>query len=153
MSHKSIRKAPIPINRDVVEDLVWFDELLALTNVGIRFVDTTRWDDESANLVVWTHASLRMALSFVFSNNTFVYQINPQDDVKTDIFFLEMMAILSAIDLISAFDHPPKRILLHTDSLDSVCIFNSLHANQPIHNAPLKAIARIIIESRMDLRV
>ena len=39
------------------------------------------------------------------------------------------------------------------DSLDSVAVLNSLRARQPIHNAPLLAIADIILRSGINLRL
>ena len=44
-------------------------------------------------------------------------------------------------------------LLLFSDSLDSVCILNSLSASEPIHTAPLLAIAEIILYSGIDLHV
>ena len=73
--------------------------------------------------------------------------------LKIDIFFLEMVAIMSAIHHVASFPSPPRCLLIHTDSLDSVAIFNSLHVLEALHNGPLMAIAGIIIESGIDLRV
>ena len=39
------------------------------------------------------------------------------------------------------------------DSLDSVAVLNSLHTAESLHNAPLLAIAEIILHTGMDLRV
>ena len=71
--------------------------------------------------------------------------------LKIDIFFLEMVAIMSAIHHVAMFPSPPRCLLIHTDSLDSVAIFNSLRVYEALHNGPLMAIAGIIIESGIDL--
>ncbi|KAJ3965806.1 hypothetical protein EV361DRAFT_810079 [Lentinula raphanica] len=70
-----------------------------------------------------------------------------------DIFFLELVAILSAINFIAHLANPPRRVLLYTDSLDSVDAFNSLSVKNPSHNAPLLAVSGIILRSGIDLRV
>ncbi|KAF9472080.1 hypothetical protein BDN70DRAFT_765058, partial [Pholiota conissans] len=54
---------------------------------------------------------------------------------------------------IASFPHPPRKLLLFTDSMDSVAVFNSLRANESIHNGPLLAVAGIILQSGIDLRV
>ncbi|KAH6902338.1 hypothetical protein BKA70DRAFT_1066601, partial [Coprinopsis sp. MPI-PUGE-AT-0042] len=73
--------------------------------------------------------------------------------VTIDIFFLELVAILSAIHHLLSSPKPPRRILLHTDSLDSVGVLNSLAARTSMHNAPVRAIAGLMLESGADIRV
>jgi hypothetical protein len=72
---------------------------------------------------------------------------------KVDIFFLELLAILSAIDHVAHLPQTPLKLLLYTDSLDSVGVFDSLRASEPIHNGPLKAAASLLMRSGIDLRV
>jgi hypothetical protein len=70
---------------------------------------------------------LNIALSFIYASNGFVYQLNPSGShPKIDIFFLELLAILSTIDHITHLPQTPRKLLLYTDSLDSVGGFNSL---------------------------
>ena len=63
------------------------------------------------------------------------------------------MAIVLAIHHAGSLDCPPCRLLIWTDSLDSVAVLNSLHASESLHNRPLLAIASIILRTEMDLRV
>jgi hypothetical protein len=74
-------------------------------------------------------------------------------NTKVDIFFLELLAIASAIHHAGSLAKPPRRILIWTDSLDSVAVLNSLHTAESLHNAPLLVIADIILRTGMDLRV
>jgi hypothetical protein len=90
----------------------------------------------------------------VYAGNGFVYQLSePPANQKVDIFFLELVAILSAIHHCASFPSPPKRLLVYTDSLDAVGSLNSLRASESLHNGPLLAIAGIILNSGIDLRV
>ena len=143
----------IPLNKTIIENLSWLRAIIP-KSIGIRLVDADLWNDCDADFVVWTNASLT-ALAFVYAGNGFVYRLNKtsSSQIKFDIFFLELIAILSAIFHIASFDKPPQRVLLWTDSLDSVAVLNSLHARQPIHNAPLLAIADIILRSGINLRL
>lgn len=61
--------------------------------------------------------------------------------------------ILSNICHIALFDHPPKRLLIFTDSLDSVAVFNFLSTAGEMYNLVVKAVAGIIIETGIDLHV
>jgi hypothetical protein len=73
--------------------------------------------------------------------------------IKIDIFFLELVAILSAAHHAATLPHPPRRVLIWFDSFDSVSVLASLAASDSIHNGVVLAIARIILMSGIDLRV
>lgn len=141
------------INSEVKADLTWLASIIP-RSIGVRFVDSGIWTDDLADLVMWTDANLRDGLAFVFSRSGFVYQIREcPPDVKIDIFFLELVSILSAIHHVASFDSPPKRLLIFTDSLDAVGSLNSLRASESLHNGPLLGIASLILRTGIDLRV
>jgi hypothetical protein len=153
ISGKSWSHRGIPINAAVIVDLTWLKDVIPAA-IGIRFTDMGMWPDHDADMVMWTDASLRNALAFVYSNKGFVYPIRPPPTgVKVDIFFLELLAITSAVHHAGSLPRPPRRILIWTDSLDSVAVLNSLHTAESLHNAPLLAIADVILRTGMDLRV
>ena len=105
-------------------------------------------------MVMWTDVSLCNALAFIYSNKGFLYPIKaPPTDIKVDIFFLELLAIVSAIHHARSLAWPPQCVLIWTDSLDSIAVLNSLHNTESWHNAPLLAIASIILHTGMDLWV
>ena len=70
-----------------------------------------------------------------------------------DILFFEMFAIVSALTHFTSFSTPPQRILFYSNSLDSVSLFDSLHASDSQHNAPLLAAASIAIQTGIDFHV
>lgn len=112
------------------------------------------WADHDADMVIWTDASLCNALAFVYSNMGWVYPIRPPPEgIKVDIFFLELLAITSAVHHAGSLSCPPHRILVWMDSLDSIAVLNSLHAAESLHNVPLLAIANIILRTGMNLCV
>jgi hypothetical protein len=153
ISGKNWSHCGIPINAAVIVDLSWLRDVIP-SAIGIRFTDVGLWSDCDADMVIWTDASLRNALAFVYSNKGFLYPIKaPPEGKKVDIFFLELMAIASAVHHAGSLPQPPRRVLVWTDSLDSVAVLNSLHTTESVHNAPLLAIAEVIIQTGMDLRV
>ena len=117
-------------------------------------MDSMHWTDDDADMVMWTDASLHLGLGCYYASNALVYHLRPPPlDLKIDIFFLELIAILSGIFHIASLPKPPRCLLLFTDSLDSICVLNTLSASEPIHTAPLLGIAEIILYSGIDLRV
>jgi hypothetical protein len=140
------------LNREVTNDLTWLRSVIP-RSIGVRFVDSMHWADEDADMVLWTDASL-VGLGCYYVSNALVYQLQaPPPGVKIDIFFLELIAILSAVFHVASLPKPPRRILIFSDSLDSVSVLNSLSASESLHIGPLLAIAEIILVSGVDLRV
>jgi hypothetical protein len=130
ISGKSWSHRGIPINAAVIADLTWLKNIIPLV-IGIHFTDVGLWPDHNADIIIWTDASLRNALFFVYANKGFLYPIKaPLVGTKIDIFFLELLAIASAVHHAGSFRQPPQRILIWTDSLDSVAILSSLHTTE-----------------------
>ncbi|KAF9497384.1 hypothetical protein BDN71DRAFT_1544647, partial [Pleurotus eryngii] len=159
-SGKTIPHAGITINKNITEELTWLHDIIPRA-VGIRFVDSLHWKDEEADLVMWTDTTLHDGLAFVFTGHSFFYNIvepcnlpsSSSSSNSVDIFFLEQIGILSALYHAAGMHHPPRRLLIWTDSLDAVSVFSSLSPSNAMHNAPLRAAAKIIIATGIDLRV
>ncbi|KAF5361122.1 hypothetical protein D9758_009074 [Tetrapyrgos nigripes] len=152
MRGKSIPQASIPINAAVRESLEWYLSILP-SAIGVKFFDKGIWGDEEADMVFWTDSSLTIALSFVFAGNGFVYDIKPPPpSVKVDIFFLELVAILSAINFAVSRPSPPKRVLIWSDSLNSVAAFDSLGTSEHIHTCVMLAVTGLVIRSGIDVK-
>ena len=89
--------AGIALNAEVVRNLEWLVKIIPKA-IGVHFVNATHWDDCEADFVLWTDASLHLGLAFVYRGHGFVYAISPSNNKeKIDIFFLELVAILSAL--------------------------------------------------------
>ena len=146
--------AKIYLNAVVVDNLTWLARTIP-ASIGVHFIDVGKWNEEDADLVLWTNASGKYVLSFVYAGNGFVYQLQSPmpGSPPIDIFFLELLAILSGIHHIAHFTHPPCQLLVFTDSLNSVAVLNTLRATEPLHNSILLAIAEIMIKTDIDLRV
>jgi hypothetical protein len=153
LSGKTHLSCGVFINAEVRRDLGWLVETIPEA-IGVRFTDEGRWRDDEADLIMWTDASLRMALSYVFAGNGFVYQLRePPVGSSVDIFFLELVAILAAVNHAASMPKPPHRLLIWSDSLDAVGAFNSLRVSQSMHNGPLLGVASCVLRSGIDLRI
>jgi len=147
----------IYLNAVVINILSWLASIIPWA-IGIHFVDIGQWDNSNADFILWTDTSGKKRLSFVYAGNGFFYLLNPHPimskvERKIDIFFLEMVTILSAIHHAINFTSPPQRILLFTNSLDSVGVFDSLSAAEDMHNSVLMAVAGLVLQSSIDLCV
>jgi hypothetical protein len=153
MGDKKLSAKGIPLNAQVRRDLLWLVDVIPRA-IGVRLFLDGDWNDNVADMVFYTDASLRIALSYVFAGNGYFYPLQLADNPEAiDIFFLEEMAIVSAIFHAASLPVPPKRVLIFSDSLDSVEVFNSLHTRRSMHNAPLLATATIVMQSGVDIRV
>jgi hypothetical protein len=150
---KSLMNAGIALNAEVIHNMEWLLQVIPRA-IGVHFVNAMRWDDHEADFVLWTDASLKLGLAFVYAGHGFAYALSaPSSEEKVDIFFLELLAILSAVHHVAGFRHPPKKVLLWSDSLDSVASYSSLRATESSHNYLLLALAGILIETGIDLRI
>jgi hypothetical protein len=97
----------IHINTAIVADLTWLKNVVQ-SAIGIYFTDTGLWSDNEADMVMWMDASLCNALAFVYSNKGFLYSIKALlAGTKVDIFFLELLAIVSAVHHTGSLAKPP----------------------------------------------
>ncbi|KAF5381547.1 hypothetical protein D9615_005612 [Tricholomella constricta] len=153
MAGKTLSSRGIPLNAGVVADLTWLKGIIP-DAIGVRFIDDGLWRIDDADMVVWTDASTSRGLGFVYSNSGFCYTLQPcPTTVKIDIFFLELVAILSALHHVASLASPPRRLLIWTDSLNSVGALNALRVAESLHNGPLLAIAGIALRTNIDIRV
>jgi len=152
-SGKQRNYSQIFLNSTVISDLTQLASIIP-NAISVRFVDTGRWNNLATNMVLWTDASGKLGLSFVYTRNSFIYPLKPkQGCLIVDIFFLKMVAILSAIHHVANFSRPPRQVLIYTDSLNSVAVFNTLSTSQPFHNSVLLRVAEIILRSGLDLHI
>jgi hypothetical protein len=152
MSGKNLRFGKIFLNAEVTRDLLWFSAAIT-SSIGVRFIDSGIWDDSQADFVITTDASFS-GFGISFDNEGLVYALRPNHTgEQVDIFFLELVVVLCAVDYVTSLPHPPRRLLLFCDNLDAVQVLNSLSTKQSIHNGPLLAIASLIMRSGIDLHV
>ena len=125
-----LHNPPAFIDSTICSDLSWLADTSPKAT-GVCFIDSIFWDDSHADLTIWTDVNLSDEFAFTYNNEGFVYQIHSQtpNTEKVDIFFLELLAILSTIHYVTSnFTHLPSGLLIFTNSLDSVGVFNSLSA-------------------------
>ena len=144
--------AAVPLNGRVVQDLAWMADRIMHCE-GINVLQTKIWSLDEADIELYTDAS---ASGLAFWTPTldiaYVSSIMPGDARYGDIFFNEALAVVSALSWTTTLTSPPRRILIHTDSMNTVDIFHSLSAKSEYNTILLFAV-EILMDCNVDLRV
>jgi hypothetical protein len=131
-------------------ELHWFVEHV-LESDGVHLLQSVEWDPLTADLVFFTDAC-PFGLAFWSPNLMKGFQaFTPSDSHQ--IFFLEAYAITSALSYAtSQMSPPPRRVVIYTDSSNTVDLFNTLHAS-PDYNPLLLTAVDSVLRSQVSFRV
>jgi hypothetical protein len=107
MAGKNLMHASIALNADVIRNLEWLINIIP-KGIGVHFLNATHWNNQEANFVLWTDASLCLGLCFTYAGRGFTYVLSTNvSKGKIDIFFFELMVIPSVVHHIALFPHSP----------------------------------------------
>ena len=163
---KSHRMAPVMINKEVRVSLAWFVDRLATTE-GVSILDAEEWAPQQADLVIYCDASTgskgqgKPGLGFwvpsrevgFYADGTVPYPPNLAVNKETgSIFYLEALSVLSAIFWVERLTNHPRKLLIYTDSMNTVDMFNSMRAD-PGYNTILMEAVEILLDTGISLRV
>ena len=151
ISGKVIAKAPIPLNKRVISDLSWVADRVALAN-GLYFFRELVWDASEADLIIYCDACMS-GLGFYIprTHHGFAASVPTGYPIHNIVFF-ETLCVASAVSWASTLLRPPRRLLIYTDSLDSVELFHSLKAEAG-YNDLLLFVVQILMDKHIQLRV
>src|ERR1700678_781266 len=142
------------VNNAIRSDLLWaIDHLTRLS--GTRVLQSVNWNPDTADITAYCDASLT-GLGFWFPDlSTGFWSSVPEDPPKDTIFYFEALSVLSAITHSTSLGLPLNKLVVYTDNLNTVHIFNSLSA-LPAYNEILKsAVDQLLsdIDNPIQLRV
>ena len=156
MSHAKADKplTKLYVNNGIRSDLLWaVDHISRLP--GTRVLQSVDWDLESADVTAYCDASLN-GLGFWFPGfNAGFWSSVPEDPPKDTIFYFEALSVLSAILHSTSFGSPVSKLVIYTDNMNTVQMFNSLSA-LPQYNEIIKAAVDHMIsdlDNHIQLRV
>jgi len=145
--------ARLHINNAIIHELHWMAHYI-YHSPGLLFYKSLDFDPVSDDVVVaYTDAS-GVGLGIWFPHEDFACQAPlPTCELTDTIFFFESLAVCSAIHSIRNMDSDPlSRLLIYTDNMNTVAMFNSLHA-LPAYNSVLLSAVDVLLEYGVDLRV
>jgi hypothetical protein len=140
------------ISTSLAREILWIAKHILQSN-GVFLLKSVMWSSSQASVVIYTDAS-PIGLAFWAENHHRGFQSSLPAHLPTStIFFLEALAVVSAIEYVTACHLPsPSRLLIYCDNLNTVHLFNTLHA-QPLYNSLLLYAVDLLIQYNIDLRV
>jgi len=138
-------------NHAAICDFTWLMQTIDASD-GIHIMDAKYWDESQANLTIYCDVSLE-GLGFITPalKAGLSGTIPPHMHLQT-IFYFESLCMASAILWASGIEPTIRRLLIFTDSLNCVEMFNSLKA-QDGYNDILLFVMRILITMGISLRI
>jgi hypothetical protein len=142
----------VTVSRAISNDLAWARGHIANSS-GVYLLKANDWDPSLADLTIYTDACLT-GMGFYLPKEKIGYQAKVPIDVPTDgIFYREHWAVYSALHYATVkLEMKNQKITIFTDNLNSVDIYNTLHA-LPTYNDLLKASVDLLLSSNCQLRV
>lgn len=113
-------------------------------------METTDWAAGDANLRLFCNASGH-ALGFWSPSHSAGFFSPLQNDTHT-IFYNEALCVLSALAWAVRLSPRPRKIAIHTDSLNTVEIFHSLKAEDGYNDLLMSAVT-MLLDFHVHLRV
>lgn len=145
--------ALIFLNKQAITHLLWVADAFEKHD-GIHILTSRTWGPREADIVIYCDASLS-GLGFWCPKPLQAFAANKPEaptGVEDNIFWYEALTVLSALEWVTRQAHKPWRVLIYTDNLNTVQIFESLRANGAYLDILLRAID-ILIDCKVDLRV
>ena len=145
--------ALVYINRHIRSNLLWLADNLERSR-GIFILQSTVWSAAEADLTIFCDACLSgMAFWLPHLCKAFVAQTSPSSlSIDDTIFWFETLTVLSALEWVALSSLCIKRVVIFTDNLNTVQMFDSLRSHPPYDLILLRAISLLISHS-IDLRV
>ena len=144
--------ADVRVNKAIETELTWFVSHASQSS-GVLLLRSVAWDPNiAANdlTLCYTDACLT-GMAYYYPELALGYQYHiPKEDQGGTIFFYEAATVTACI--IHKLDHPRPRLAVHSDSRNSVDIWNSLKASKGYNDLLRTAIDSMIYNS-LDVRV
>jgi len=148
-NHNPTRR--IWVNNAIRDDFAWAARHIESSD-GIHLFRATNWDPSLADLTVYCDACPEGMAFWYPSLNCSSYSPTPKDSQIDIIFYFEALCIFCALRDAQYRTHKGARVVIYTDNLNTVQIFNSL-ACLPAYNHLLRSSVDILLSTKIDLRV
>jgi hypothetical protein len=145
---KKFSQAGITINKAVTHDLLWFAKMLERQHT-ISLLHARAWQPDDVDLVFYTDASgtgLGFWCPFLWKGYVSGCPPLPDDLPDGRTFWYEALTVVSALHHAVSTASPPSRLLIFTDNLNTVQIFESLRAHGPYNTLLLFAIELLLTQ-------
>jgi hypothetical protein len=150
MAGKDHPHQPVFVSKGLCDELDWVAERLESSD-GVHMLTSEEWCAGEADITFYTDACPSgLGIWEPRGNTGFQHAVK---DSRRPIFYLEALAVVSALHIaLCLTDPPPKRVVIYSDNMNTVDIFNSLHA-KPEYNPLLLTAADYALKSKSSFRV
>jgi hypothetical protein len=148
---KSIPGASIYLNRVVISDLTWLADTIS-SSPGLCLINSVIWDQNDADLTIFCNVSLECLGFYVPALNAVFYSLLSNQPPLLHIFFYEALCVVSALAFAVGLRPPPHRLLIFSDSMNTVDMFHPLRAHASYNHLLLFAV-RLLLPQTTSLRV
>jgi len=151
MSGSHIPTCRIWVNNSVQEDLIWAARHIESSS-RVHILQAVSWDLDTADLVAYCDACPE-GMGFWYPSTSLAFQApTPENSPVSVIFYFEALCVFCALRDIATQVEPGARVVIFTDNLNTVQMFNSL-ACLPDYNQLLRHSVDILLAHRLDLHV
>lgn len=156
MKGKSLASKEMHVNLDIIFELSWAaNHLRSSTGDGVFLLKSLHWMPTEAEVVLQSDACM-FGMGFVCLGKMLGFQARiSATDVKKhpSIYYWEALALLSAFHwVLHAFTPSPQRIVIYTDNINAVYLFQSMRAS-PEFNPIAMTAADLMLRTSCQLRV
>jgi len=148
-NHEPTRR--IWVNNTIRDDFAWAARHIESSS-GVHIFRASEWDPSLADFTAYCDACPE-GLGFWYpSMQLGFYAPTPKDCEIPVIFYFEALCVFCALKDIAPRVHKGARVVIYTDNMNTVQIFNSL-ACLPAYNHLLRRSVDILLATKIDLRV
>jgi hypothetical protein len=157
ISGKSGPNDLIFVNNAVRDDLSWTMDHMSRSS-GVHIVRSLTWEPGDADITIFCDACLSGMGFWYPKTNTAFFSVTPVDLMPSGtpaidrILPYEFLCVVTALRHASFNAGPDSKIVIYTDSLNTVDIFSTLRA-KPLYNTLLRYAIDILIDCNLYLRV
>ena len=144
--HRSIH-----INTTITRDLLWLAQRICNSS-GVFLLQSLAWHAEEADLLVFTDACLSGFGFWSPQHTTAFYGVVLNSKQDEPIYFHKAFAVACAIHWACCRSPSPGRLIIKTDSMNTVDLFNTLCVKRA-YNELLKFVVDDLMTFEVDLRV
>ncbi|KAF8585504.1 hypothetical protein K439DRAFT_1646602 [Ramaria rubella] len=119
---------------------------------GVDMLNATVWYPGDADLHIFCDATLTHLAFYCLARNAAFCSTTSADTPCSSIFFFEALAVVSALTWASQLDPPPRRLIIHSDSLNTMEMFHSLRTLDGYNDLLLYSV-RILLLSKISPQV
>ena len=148
-SHHPTRR--IWVNNAIRDDFAWAARHIESSD-GVHLYRASDWDPSLADFTIYCDACPDGMGFWYPSLNRGFYSPTPKNANIEGIFYFEALCVFCALRDVQYQAHRGAQVVIYTDNLNTVQIFNSL-ACLPTYNHLLRSSVDILLSTEIDLRV